>query len=1151
MLEFIIGRAGSGKTASCLKAIGDKVRQAPVGPALILLLPEHMTYKVERNMAASLADAGSGFVRCHISGFRHFAQQVLAAEGGAACPRITEIGKRLLFRKVLDKRRPVLKVFQKAAGQRGFTGSLACTIEEFKSYGLDAAGLVEAAGKLDDADLSQKLAELSLLYQDFSSAMQGRYNDAEDMMDALAERLPEAGMLHGAEVWIDGFVFFNPQERRVVHELLRCAADVHITLTMDTAETVQNTRQTGVFHRAWQTMQAVRQMAQDMGIANRISRLEPGHRFLKPALAAIEERFPLPAPPPSSAGDGVTIVEAATRRLEASAAAADMIRLCREEGYHWHDIGILVRDEDHYMDMLGQVLDDYDIPYFNDSKRMSLHHPLAELLRSALQVLHSWRHEAVIRCLRTGFFPVTRDQIDILENYLLEFGIKGIGSWQMAADWDCCRRYSLEESDDGHDDAKEYLQRINHIRRQASSALLDLASAMSKAERTRDFVTALYGFLVELEVPDTLSSWSAEDESSGRLAAAREHQQIWDGVMELLEQLVDTSGNDAMQQREFEGVLDDGLDALRVSLIPPGLDYVTIASFDQNSLDNERALYVLGMNEGVMPRHSKETGLLSDADRLHLAETGTELPGGALEGSFGERYLLYKGFTEAREYLWLSYALADSEGNGLGISSLIGQFRRLLPKARFRSIPLESAERQDAALLAEGRQAVSGLAAALRGCRERGGMPDFWCDVYNWALVQETMRPRLDMVVAGLFSKAEDKTLSPQLTRQLFLEKQHMRGSVTRFEIFRACPFRHFAQYGMKLRERQEYRFQAFDLGLILHEAMREFGMELQDEGRRWSEVGKDECHSICHAIIADVISRLPNGLLLSTKQYENLQQRIQRTAEHSLQHLIAFDAVSGFQPRSFEYSFGSEHGKAPLSYDLGKGSRLDIVGQIDRIDRAVQGGYFLIIDYKTGHAALNMLEVFYGLSMQLITYMLVARNLLHSRGEAGLPAGMLYCFLKADIMTSERKLEAGEAEKMLQKALAMPGWVLAEPDVIRAIDATQSFIKVRLKKDGSIHASSRSSVKTQAEFSLLLDYTSLLLQDTGRDILQGSIQAYPCHFGTKDACQYCPFMAFCGFDMMLPGFSRHKLIKVSDADIMEKMAAAVKDEDIAIEEEK
>jgi ATP-dependent helicase/nuclease subunit B len=163
----------------------------------------------------------------------------------------------------------------------------------------------------------------------------------------------------------------------------------------------------------------------------------------------------------------------------------------------------------------------------------------------------------------------------------------------------------------------------------------------------------------------------------------------------------------------------------------------------------------------------------------------------------------------------------------------------------------------------------------------------------------------------------------------------------------------------------------------------------------------------------------------------------------------------------------------------------------------------------------------------------------------------MLYCFLKADIMTSERKLEAGEAEKMLQKALAMPGWVLAEPDVIRAIDATQSFIKVRLKKDGSIHASSRNSVKTQAEFSLLLDYTSLLLQDTGRDILQGSIQAYPCHFGTKDACQYCPFMAFCGFDMMLPGFSRHKLIKVSDADIMEKMAAAVKDEDIAIEEEK
>ena len=61
-----------------------------------------------------------------------------------------------------------------------------------------------------------KLQEMALLTDEFAAEMQGKANDAEDMMNQLAEAILEAPLLNGAEVWLDGFIFFNPQEMAVL-----------------------------------------------------------------------------------------------------------------------------------------------------------------------------------------------------------------------------------------------------------------------------------------------------------------------------------------------------------------------------------------------------------------------------------------------------------------------------------------------------------------------------------------------------------------------------------------------------------------------------------------------------------------------------------------------------------------------------------------------------------------------------------------------------------------------------------------------------------------------------------------------------------------------------------------------------------------------
>ena len=116
MLEIITGRAGSGKTTYCLNEICKELKKRPLGPAIILLLPEHMTYKVERELVSMLPEQGNGYMRCRVYGFKRFAYQILQETGGGLKKGISDLGRQLLLKRILDSRRKELTVFGRAAG---------------------------------------------------------------------------------------------------------------------------------------------------------------------------------------------------------------------------------------------------------------------------------------------------------------------------------------------------------------------------------------------------------------------------------------------------------------------------------------------------------------------------------------------------------------------------------------------------------------------------------------------------------------------------------------------------------------------------------------------------------------------------------------------------------------------------------------------------------------------------------------------------------------------------------------------------------------------------------------------------------------------------------------------------------------------------
>jgi ATP-dependent helicase/nuclease subunit B len=542
-------------------------------------------------------------------------------------------------------------------------------------------------------------------------------------------------------------------------------------------------------------------------------------------------------------------------------------------------------------------------------------------------------------------------------------------------------------------------------------------------------------------------------------------------------------------------------------------------------------------------------GMLTDAERSSMLENGVELAPGAAADSFAERFLVYTALTRSSEYLWVSYPLADEEGKGLS-PSLVIQRLKDLGGTILSSLPLEIAKGREKEYLVHPVRSLSHLAAGFRQYKRGEDINEVWWEVYNWALTRPSLQPKLSKVLAGLFHHNAEDNLQSGLALKLYPRRSKLRGSVTRFENYRACPFKHFAEYGLGLKERAVFRLAAPDFGQFLHAALKGFGERMVKEGRDWGSVSQEEYSRICGEIVDELAPKLQNEILLSSGQHKHLLRRLLKTVERSVSRLIEFDRVSRFKPLVFEKAFGrtDDASLPPLVYRLSDGTVLELTGQIDRLDYAEHDGkkYVLVLDYKSGGAWLKLSDVYYGLKLQLLTYLLAAENsasLLVGEAEC-LTAGILYYFLKNPTLSGSVWLSPEEITQKMNAMLKMPGWTIAEPEVIRLIDSScttrSDFLKVALKKDDSFYSNCLAYVKTAEEFRLLLQYVEKMLVSTAEDIMQGNIAIQPYRLNKQAACTYCRYLPVCQFDRLLPENDYRKLTEESDDILMGLLRKAV-----------
>ena len=1156
-LKLITGRSGSGKTEACLTQISEILEQAPQGSPLIFLLPEQATFQMEKKLASRLP--AQGFLRAHILGFRRFSHRILQEAGGNWLPPLSDAGRHLILGRILRNRKDELKVLYRAAKQPRFADILSELVQEFRTHKISPSSLKDTANQLPDSPLKDKLTDLSLLYGDFLTFMEDRYRDGNDALDRTVMAIPDCAWLENAQIWVDGFERFTPQEWALLQALLKKVDGLTVTLTLD--DPLEAFKENSLFYRSGQSYRQFQKLAQDNLCSLTHQSLPFFQRSKNSALAHIEKHLYGESKIFSEATNGLNVITAANPRLEIIHIARDMLQKVRSEGYRWRDLGLVLRQPDSYRELAEKIFEEYQIPYYRDQSIQPLHHPVIELLRSSLEVLlEGWLPEPLFRAAKTGLMPVEEDALDQLENLVLEFGLKGKKRWEQAEPWQYIRRYALEEDTLPDDDEITRLDLLDRTRRALAGPLLTLALRLKKAPTVKEKAVALYGLWEELGLEARLEGLALDEERENKPEEARLHRQIGNEILAILEELAELLGTEELSLKDFYQLLTDGFEGLSIRLIPPGLDHVMISALDGPISTGLRAVYLPGANDGLFPARSRPEGLLSENDRLLLMDQGLFLAPSGLSDAFHERFIAYRGLTSGTDSICLSYALADREGNALSPSPLVSRLTQLFPNLVIKQVQINEdwLETNPAHVLFRPAPAFASLSGALRRMRDQDLVAPFWTDYYNWALHREPWKQRLSSVVSNLLGTNSSKQLPSSLALDLYAPKGSIRGSVTRLEAFQSCPFKHFAQYGLRLKERPEFQLAAPQVGVFLHGVLKKYGQTLLDEGKKWHEISSDERQQLTDLIIQDLASKLQNEILYSTAQYRHFLERLKETVTRSIDRLTAFSTVTSFAPAALEQSFGDpENGWPALTFELSGDIKLELTGQIDRIDKVEtnSAAYFLIIDYKSGSKRLTLSDAYHGLSLQLLTYLLVAlegASHLTNSNSAPHTAGILYYFLRSPFLSTDGPLTIEEAQSQLENSQRMPGWLLENKELLELIESEfaeegTSFIpRIVLKKNGDFDGRYTKPLKSEEEFAELLSHLEATLVASGQSICAGNVEIAPYQIGSQIACTatFCPYRSFCQFDRF-QGNNYRQLETLKDEEIFARLKAEVNPDEL------
>ena len=1054
MLTLLLGTDWVANRDMILNMIANDVAQKQGGR--ILMVPELISHDTERRLCDVAGDTSSRFAE--VLSFTRLARRIADSVGHAAEECMDNGGRIVAMASATRQLHSVLKAYAAVETQPEFLAGLVDVVDEFKRCCISVDDL-RTASKKTEGSLAQKLEELSLILDAYDSLCLHGKRDPRDQMTWVLDQLTDSTFGEEHVFYIDGFPDFTRQHLAILEYLILVSPKVVISFNCDRPDS-----RAMAFEKAGLTAFTLLQCASHMGIETKIQYVEPRVS----SLDAVRKYLFQGQIERNLRADKLIVYRTETMNQECIAAAERIIQLTRN-GVRYRDIGVVCADISVYQNTAGMILRRYGIPIYLSGTEDILEKSVITAVLTALDVaLHDFEQRDVFRYLKSILSSVDIDTCDAIENYAILWNITG-SRW--LTQWTSHPRGIGENFTDA-DNA--LLEELNLARKLTIEPLRRLRDKFTAAVSLKQQIHALYAFFEEISLSESLRVLAETFESQGDNRNAQILNQLWEILLNALEQLYDILGDTSWDSETFTRLVKLLLSQYDVGTIPPVLDSVMIGPVSAMRCQQFKHLIVLGVSEGSFPGYSGSTGILSDQERIALRELGIPLTGGALEGLQAEFSEIYGVFCSADE------TIAVSCPNGQ--PSFL--YRRL--------VNIAGGETEQSFVLGMALSDQEETCAYLvRNDAE------YTANMLGLSTVYKDLCMKRDHTLGAI---------SEQNVKALYGDCLHL--SASQVDRLAECRLSYFLKYGLRVKERKTAAIDPAEFGTYVHTVLENTVRRIMELGG-FRAVSEDEALALSDHYSKEYVGKRFSQL--DTERMSYLLQRNRQELRMIVRELWQELFKSDFAPVDFELEFGN-HGKMPAIQLEGNQLFAQLSGFVDRVDAWENNGkiYYRVVDYKTGKKDFDYCDIYNGLGLQMLLYLFALENGgIDSLGSSPVPAGVQYFPARAPLVTADGFLSDEEAATLREKMWKRKGLLLLNEEVLYAMEPENDPIRLNFtrKKDGTISGDLANTEQLQ----MLKAYIFRLLGHMVDEIASGQVAPNPYTRGSNhNACTFCPYSSIC-----------------------------------------
>ena len=975
-----------------------------------------------------------------------------------------------LVKKLLKENEKDLKSFGKCSDKLGFASSLFETICLYKSCNIKPNEVY-----VDDSTSYSNLKQndIKLIYTKYEEYFKNDFTDSFNQLIAFASMI-NSEIFKDTIFYLVEFDDFTALMYNIIAKMSKFSEAIYITCTYNKDGRNRNIYLNKVYYD-------LISLFKSMGVYyNQIIPDKSGDDFTNNLIGNLFSYDNIDKLPINK--NRIKISSFNTIHDEVRYIIADIYSKAMNDKISFDKFAIVTPSIIRYKKSLLNEFKNYNMSYYFDENQILSNHAIIQLIFSITNLLDNFNLADFMNVLKSPILNFGEDKVCDIDNKLKEI--------------DARMSTILKFNYDDNDIAK-FVELLISCR--------DKNNEDFGEKYLNEIIIAIYNFIVGryekyINSLDSLQS--------------RILNQVVTKFESICNDFISVFGKEKFNKLDFIEVFKSYFESTNISLPPITSNTIFVADLDGSYLSKYDYIYMLGCNEGIMPSFKVDNGIVTDDD-IDKLPNGNKITPTITMINKRKLFKVFDTIFRCRKVLNLTYVLSEN-GGSLFPNSLVNSLTRNFDvKVNNLSKIFEIENytyRLDQELFAFSNLTTRVIKRNLISMMK------------NWDLCSEfPIYRKVVSTLAGVVREDADRFIQA-LTQKIkyqdirsinLLNKEKI--SISQIQNFYKCPYKHFIEYGLRLKELELSKIEPVDIGNIIHNSLKlVVGYIIRNkdgEKEKLYEFANKTLDNVLRNQYEKFLNNISNRFVIKSLRKEFV--RIVNAINFEINN-------SSFSPseKLLEVSF-----RNAITID-----GISIDGAIDRVDTL--NDKFIIIDYKTGDSSFDDYGgLYYGKKLQLLLYANAYENV---SGKNCI--GAFY-------MPITNEFGSG-----VDKSYKFNGVMIGSNDNIIAMDNNlvnsgyDSKI-IHLKKSSTKDEYNSNSFKnymclSESDFRYILDFATNKVKEAIARIKVGEISPRPLVDGMFSSCNRCKYKSLCHYN----GDNDETIEKIQSVDILKNKIEGVLD---------